>query len=123
MLLGEPPMGVWRPRVRASSGRGQSGFELRAGGYRTAIASHPESRAEPQSNVILDASQAMITRLLSQHGFRLAESVCARFHESHGSTGVAITIRLAEPDRAPAAREVIAERFGRLRGVDVLDVR
>ncbi len=79
----------------------------------------------PQSNAILDAARAMITRLLAQRGFRLAEPVDAGFHVcTHGSTGVKITVKLSEPRRAPAARAVIAERFGGgPAGVDVFDVR
>jgi hypothetical protein len=77
-----------------------------------------------QSNAILDAAQAMVTRLLTQRGFRLAEPVGAGFRLCpRGSTGVAVTVRLSEPRRAPDARAVIAERFGGPGGVDVFDVR
>jgi hypothetical protein len=80
--------------------------------------------AAPPPNAILDAAQAMITRFLTQSGFRLAEPVGAAFHLcTHGSTGVAVTVKLSEPRRAPAARAVIAERFGAPGGVDVFDVR
>jgi hypothetical protein len=77
-----------------------------------------------QPNAILDAAQAVITRTLTQRGFRLAEPVRTAFRRCpHGSTGVAVTVKLHEPRRAPAARAVIAERFASPGDVDVFDVR
>jgi hypothetical protein len=78
---------------------------------------------DPEPNAILEASRALITRLLIQGGFRLAEPVDTGFRLcARGSTGVAVTVKLSEPRRAPAARAVLAERFGGT-GVDVFDVR
>jgi hypothetical protein len=78
---------------------------------------------DPPSNAILDAAQAIVTRLLTQRGFRLAEPVDAGFHRcAHGSTGVRITVKLSEPRRAQAARAAIAERFGGAGDVDVFDI-
>jgi hypothetical protein len=82
------------------------------------------SQRDPQSNAILEAARAMVTRLLTQRGFRLAEPVRAGFQLcSRGSTGVAITVRLSEPQRASAARAILAERFGGPRELDAFDVR
>jgi hypothetical protein len=61
--------------------------------------------------------------VLTQRGFRLAEPVDAGFHRCpHGSTGVAISVKLSEPRRAPAALAALAERFGGSGGVDVFHV-
>jgi hypothetical protein len=81
------------------------------------------SPRDSQSNAILDAARAIVTGVLTQRGFRLAEPVGAGFHQcTHGSTGVRITVKLSEPRRAAAARAAIAERFGGPRDVDVFDV-
>ena len=78
---------------------------------------------DPPSNAILDAAKAIVTRLLTQRGFGLAEPVGAGFHRcAHGSTGVTITVKLREPRRAPAAHAALAERFGGSGDVDVFHV-
>ena len=79
--------------------------------------------SDPPANAILDSARTIVTRLLTQRGFRLAEPVGAGFHRcARGSTGVRITVKLSEPRRAPAALATLAERFGGSGDVDVFDV-
>jgi len=74
-------------------------------------------------NAILEQARQAVTELLHAHAHPLAEPVGARFLDATtGSTGVAVTVRLRDPARAPAARAVLAEHFG-VAGVDVFDIR
>jgi hypothetical protein len=69
-----------------------------------------EIRAE--RNAILDAVALLATGVLRRHGFRLRAPVAATFRMSeHGSTGVEIAVRLADPSHAEAARVALLERF------------
>jgi hypothetical protein len=85
-------------------------------GYTSAV-----SETDCKTSAILGAAAKVITDLLTGHGFALAAPVAARFRQaSHGSTGVSVTVRLADSSVAHAARGLLHDRYGS--GVDVIDV-
>jgi hypothetical protein len=64
----------------------------------------------------------MVSAFLHRHDFTLAGPVEARFRDNaHGSSGIAVTVRLLDPLRAGAARTLLASRFGD-GGVDDFEV-
>jgi len=74
-------------------------------------------------NAILRAAASIVTDTLTAKGHVLAAPVIARFRtESHGSTGVELTVKVQDPSRIRATMAVIAERFGGDSGVDVVRV-
>jgi hypothetical protein len=77
--------------------------------------------AEPKTSAILGAATRVVTDVLTRHGFALAAPVVARFRQAaHGSTGVEVTVRLADSSFAHAARGLLQDRYGS--AVDVIDV-
>lgn len=76
---------------------------------------------EPKSAVLRTAAH-IVSSLLHRHDFSLAGPVEARFRlNEHGSTGIAVTVKLLDPVRAGAARALLLERFGNA-GVDDFEV-
>ena len=76
---------------------------------------------EPKAAVLRSAAQ-MVSSLLHRHDFSLAEPVEARFRTNeHGSSGIAVTVKLLDPLRAGAARALLLERYGDA-GVDDFEV-
>lgn len=69
--------------------------------------------AVTNENPILLSAVAIIETVLTRRGLALAEPVAARFRtDERGSTGVEVTVRLRDPQRAALARRAITERFG-----------
>ena len=73
-------------------------------------------------NALLDTAATMVACVLDRQGFCVARPVTATFQTAaNGSSGVGITVELADPSQAPAAEAAIHEHFGGCSGVD--DVR
>ena len=71
---------------------------------------------EPKSAVLRSAAH-VVSSLLHRHDFSLAKPVEARFRTNeHGSSGIAVSVKLNDSVRAGAARALLLERFG---GADV----
>ena len=65
----------------------------------------------------------MVAGLLAREGVALAEPVRMRFRSSRrGSTGVEVSVKVADPAKARTARAVLTRRFAGPAGVDVIDV-
>lgn len=76
---------------------------------------------EPKS-AVLRSTATLVSSLLRRHDFTLAAPVQARFRtDEHGSSGIAVTVRLLDPVRVGAARALLLERFGDA-GVDHFEV-
>lgn len=79
------------------------------------------NRDEPKSAVLRSAA-TVVSSVLRRHGFSLAAPVETRFRlNEHGSSGIAVTVKLLDPPRAGAARALLRERFGDA-GVDHFEV-
>lgn len=64
-------------------------------------------------NALLESAVAITEEILEWRQISLANPIAARFRtDERGSTGIEITVELADPTKAAAAREVLTERFG-----------
>jgi hypothetical protein len=73
---------------------------------------------------ILEAAKAIAGDVLHAAGFAVASPVTARFRmATSGTTGVEVTVELANPAQADRAAAVIAARFGEPGEPDALRVR
>ncbi|MDA0172544.1 hypothetical protein OJ998_25810 [Solirubrobacter taibaiensis] len=87
-------------------------------GYVARRVSNPD---EPTSAVLRSATR-VVSSLLHRHDFSLAEPIEARFRTNeHGSSGIAVTVKLDDPVRAGAARALLLEQFGGA-GVDDFEI-
>ncbi len=77
-----------------------------------------------QAAAILDAVRAIAGEALHAAGLGLRRPVAARFRTTgSGSTGVEVTVELADPAHAERAAAAIAERFGEPGPPDAITVR
>lgn len=74
-------------------------------------------------NAILDAIATMTAEMLTGRGFALRAPVGAEFcSAADGGTGVEVSVKLADPAAADAARAALRDHFGGARPPDVIKV-